>query len=146
MMHPHKTFGIDDGREYVDRPGAYILPVKEKRVAVVRTKLGLFFLGGGNDPGEDDESTVMRECLEEIGCRATVEKFVCSADAFTRHWGDVPYHPVQNYYLGQISDPVQPPVETDHSLEWWDFEELRGNMFSPMQNWALEMCFEAASE
>lgn len=139
MNHPHRSFGTPDNVEYVDRPGAYILPVHHRRIAVVRTPKGYFFLGGGIDSGESHEETICRECLEEVGCLAEVGEFLCSADAYTVHHGNEPYHPVQYYYLGSISAPLQPPAEEDHTLVWMDLENLRGKMFSVMQNWALEI-------
>ena len=141
MTPLHKTFGTPAGA-YVDRPGAYILPIEDGKIALVCTPKGLFFLGGGMENGETREETIRRECLEETGCMVSVGKLICSADAYTKHWGDVPYHPVQYYYLGAISPPVQPPLEQDHQLLWLDFEDARGKLFSPMQNWALEMLLE----
>jgi len=32
-------------------------------------------------------------------------------------------------------------VEKDHTLLWMDYNDLRGRMFSQMQNWAIDMCW-----
>ena len=33
-------------------------------------------------------------------------------------------------------------METDHKLVWLSYEELKGNMFLEMQNWALDQYHE----
>lgn len=140
MRYPHRSFGVKTGAIYVDRPGAYLLAIENGKIAVVRTPLGLFLPGGGIDPGESHADAIHRECLEETGFAVETGEFVCSADAYTTHHGNEPYHPVQYYYRGRFLQWVQPPTEADHQLLWLDFAEARGKMFSEMQNWALEMC------
>lgn len=33
-------------------------------------------------------------------------------------------------------------TENDHSLEWINYENLEGNLFVEMQNWALDECWK----
>ena len=146
MSRLHRSFGTPFEQDCPIRPGAYIIPVQDEKIAVVRTPKGLFFLGGGIDPGESHADAIRRECMEEAGCTAEVGVFLCSAEAFTTHRGNQPYHPYQYYYLGKISEPVCTATEPDHRLLWLGFEELRGKMFSEMQNWALEMCVNVHQE
>ena len=58
----HKVFGIQEDVNYIDRVGAYLIPVKEGKVGVVRTTKGYFLLGGGVDSGESHEECIRREC------------------------------------------------------------------------------------
>ena len=50
----HKIFGTKEDKEYKDRLGAYIIPVKGNEVGVVETPKGYFLLGGGLDANETD--------------------------------------------------------------------------------------------
>ena len=43
----HKIFGVQTKAEYFTRKGAYLIPIKDGKVAVVETPKGLFLLGGG---------------------------------------------------------------------------------------------------
>jgi 8-oxo-dGTP diphosphatase len=51
------------------RPAAYaVIPGADGRIAVVRGNNGAWWLpGGGTEPGEAPEETVVREVLEELG-------------------------------------------------------------------------------
>ena len=40
--------------------------------------------------------------------------------------------------MGDLLDKVQEPKEKDHFLIWADYGEIKGKMYSDMQNWALE--------
>ena len=136
----HKIFGLKKSVDYLDRKGAYIIPVKQDEVAVIKTAKGYFLLGGGTINGETDEECILRECMEEAGCKAAVGKFVCSAESYEEN-PDVGYfHPIQNYYLGELSEQSAEPKEKDHSLEWVTYKELKGRLFVEMQNWALDIC------
>ena len=133
----HKIFGIKNNAEYYTRKGAYIIPVQNGKIAVAKTPKGYFLLGGGLEPGEDEIESIKRECIEEVGCIANIEKLLCTAEAFDVHPRKGFFHPVQSYYTGTISEPVVLPVEKDHELVWLDFDFLHGRMFSQMQNWAI---------
>ena len=138
----HKVFGIQFKAEYFSRKGAYIIPIKDGKIAVAETPKGLFLLGGGIEPGESETESISRECLEEVGCKASIDRLACTAEAFVVHPRKGFFHPVQSYYLGSISDPICEPIEKDHTLRWFDYAELRGRMFSQMQNWAIDYCWE----
>ena len=138
----HKIFGIQFKAEYFSRKGAYIIPIKDGKIAVAETPKGLFLLGGGIEPGESETESIVRECLEEVGCHATIDRLACTAEAFVVHPRKDFFHPVQSYYLGSISEQVCEPTEKDHTLKWFDYKELRGRMFTQMQNWAIDYCWE----
>ena len=138
----HRVFGNKENVIYLERKGAYLIPIKDNKVAVVKTPKGLFLLGGGSETNEIDSDTIIRECIEEVGCKAFIEKLVCTAETYMYHPQIGYFHPIQAYYLGELSEQEQVPKENDHCLEWIDYNELRGKMFSEMQNWALDMCWE----
>lgn len=134
----HKVFGEKAPVPYYDRKGAYIIPIKDDKIAVVKMPKGLFFLGGGLENGETDKACIRRECLEEAGVEVTIGEKICSAETFTTHPRLGPFHPIQTYYAGEILKQVQLPLEKDHTLLFGSFQELDGKLFSEMQNWALQ--------
>ena len=134
-----KTFGAkEEGIRYFDRPGAYLLSVRDGRLAVVRTPKGYFLLGGGIDPGETHEQCILRECMEETGCTARVEGYIGSAEVYCRHSELGYFHPMQYYYSGQLGERAAEPVETDHRLEWIPLNEAEWKLNVWPQIWAAK--------
>ena len=80
------------------------------------------------------EENAWRKC----GCECTVKEYLASAEAFSVHDTKGLFHPIQRYYMGDLLDKVQEPTEKDHFLIWADYGEIKGKMYSDMQNWALE--------
>ena len=134
----HKIFGIKENREYVDREGVYLIPIRNNQVGVIQTSKGYFFLGGGIENGENHIACIERECMEEAGCTCVIKKQICSAEMYGKHPSIGYFHPIQTYYVGDIIEKDIEPTEKDHQLLWIDYDELKGKMFVEMQNWALE--------
>jgi len=146
IIEMHKIFGINEGGEYVHRKGAYLIPVKDDRIGIVQTPKGYFLLGGGIDNGETDTLCIMRECMEEIGYSVLIKKKICSAESYVKHPVIGYFHPIQTYYLGELVEQKQAPMESDHKLIWMDYDSIRGRMFLEMQNWALEQSRNSAGD
>lgn len=141
----HKIFGIKENAEYSDREGAYLIPCQNDRIGIVKTPKGYFLLGGGLENGESHAECIKRECLEEVGYTVSVKNKICSAEAYHIHSEIGYFHPIQTYYAGELLSKVSIPVEKDHTLLWVEFDEIKGKMFSDMQNWALEKLSESIS-
>ena len=134
----HKIFGNRENAKYLDRVGSYVVPVKDGYVGVVRTPKGYFLIGGGIEGKENPKAAIMRECLEETGYTVSLGELICTAEAYVKHSELGYFHPMQSYYTGVLEQKVQEPIESDHIFEWVKYEKLKGNMFSQMQNWAIE--------
>lgn len=134
----HKIFGIKENFSYLDRKGAYIIPIKDGKIGVVKTPKGYFLLGGGIDDGETHEQAIRRECLEEAGYIVNIKQKLCSAETFTNHPQIGYFHPIQTYYIGELLEKVQEPIESDHEFMWVEYDQLKDKMFAEMQNWAIE--------
>ena len=141
-MSLHKVFGAKENAEYVDRKGAYLIPVKDDKVGIVKTPKGFFFLGGGIEKGESHNECIKRECLEEAGFEAAVGEKICSAETYFLHETIGYFHPIQTYYAGSLAEKISEPTESDHKFMWIDYDELSGKMYLEMQNWALERALE----
>ena len=142
MYIEHKVFGIKKNVNYMDREGAYLLPAKDGKVGVVKTPKGYFLIGGGLDSGENHEECIRRECLEEIGYIVSVGNKICSAEMYCEHSTIGYFHPIQTYYVGELLEQINLPVEDDHEFVWVDYNELLDNMCLEMQSWALEQCMK----
>ena len=142
MSQVHKVFGRKQEGNYYETPGAYLIPFDRDRIAVVHTPRGLFLLGGGIQGKENDLECIRRECLEECGYACRVGAMLASAEAYSIHERKGLFHPIQNYYLGELIEKVQEPTEKDHRLFWMTYEQIKGNMFSDMQNWAVELAWK----
>lgn len=134
----HRVFGIKENVEYLDREGAYLIPCRGNQVGVVQTPKGYFFPGGGLEGGESHLDCLKRECIEEVGCLPCVAGKLCSAEAYLEHPLLGYFHPIQTYYTGKLRDREFTPSETDHTLCWMEYDQLKGKLFAEMQNWALE--------
>ncbi len=133
-----KTFGKrDPNLTYFDRPGAYLICIKDGKLACVQTPKGYFLLGGGIEQGESQTDCIHRECLEEAGLSVTLTRSFCAADSYTIHPRIGPFHPIQYYYLGTIGARVQDPIEPDHTFVWLPLTEIE-NMYVPQQIWAVQ--------
>ena len=138
----HKIFGIKKNITYTDREGAYLIPIRNNQIGVIQNPKGYFFLGGGLEKNESHEMCIKRECLKEAGRIVGIEKKICSAEAYIEHEVIGHFHPMQTYYVGQLLEKVQMPIEKEHMLVWIAYEQLKGDMYLEMQNWALEKSFK----
>lgn len=134
----HRIFGIKENGEYIDREGAYLIPVKNNQIGIAKTPKGYFFLGGGMENGESHIDCTKRECIEEVGYTVLVKDKICSAETYCIHPAIGYFHPIQTYYAGELLLKVSVPIEKDHDFLWIEFNEIKGKMFMDMQNWALE--------
>lgn len=138
----HKVFGIKEEVKYTDREGAYLIPIRNNSIGVVRTSKGYFLLGGGLDGNESHEECIKRECMEEVGCVVSIKHKIGSAETYCKHSIIGYFHPIQTYYVGEVLDKTDVPIEEEHKLVWVEFNELKGKMYLEMQNWALEKSWD----
>lgn len=138
----HKIFGRKENVEYSTRIGAYLIPIENNKIGVIKTNKGYFLIGGGKEANETDEQCIKRECIEEIGCDVTIHNQICNAETYTFHEKIGYFHPVQTFYSGSINYKVQEPVESDHILVWLSFEEIQNKMYVEMQGWAIEQAIK----
>ena len=137
----HRIFGVKCSSDCYHRPGAYLIPVRDGKIAVARVQNRHYLLGGGIEGEETQVACIHRECLEEAGFSCEVAEFLCSAEWYTQNAaGDAHY--TQYYYTGTLVERVSAPVEKDHELVWIPIEELRDRLYLEMQNWALEQYWE----
>ena len=138
----HRIFGKQEKPVEFYRPGAYLVPVCDGKVAVAKVFDRLYLLGGGIEGTETQEECIHRECLEEAGYACQIEGFLASAEWYVLDEKQVQHHYPQFYYWGTLLQKCQEPMECDHELIWVPLEQLHGKMHLQMQNWALEQYME----
>ena len=138
----HSIFGTKENISYLDREGVYIIPIKDNKIGVIKTPKGYFLIGGGIDKGETHEDAIRRECIEEAGYIVNIDRKLCSAEAYTKHPTVGYFHPIQTYYIGELTEKVQESIEIDHEFMWIEYDQIEGKMFAEMQNWAIEQAKE----
>lgn len=143
---PFKTFGTKENVAYYDREGAYIIPIKEDKVCIVKTPKGHFLIGGGMNKGESETECIIRECIEETGCNVDIDQKIANAETFCEHPKLKYFHPIQHYYVGELLERIQPPQENDHELLWVSINETKGKMFAPMQEWAIQIAYDSTTQ
>ena len=81
----HKVFGKKESAEYLNREGAYLIPLCNNQICVIQTDKGYFFIGGGLENGESHTMCIERESIEETGYRPFIKRKLCSAEMYCQH-------------------------------------------------------------
>lgn len=131
------------------RNSAKAVIVRDGKVLLTKNKglSGFFYLfpGGGQEKDEVLSDTVVRECLEEIGCRVVVgdllhvREYIGSSDPLSE-WGDV--HQVEFYFRcelavrGQEEDAAERfagsnPDGCQVDVEWVELSRLKAIRLYP---------------
>ncbi|TVX95328.1 NUDIX domain-containing protein [Cohnella terricola] len=119
------------------RNSAKALIIQDGRVLLTKNKDndGFFYLfpGGGQEKGEELKDAVVRECIEEIGCRVNVQDLVFVREYIGKNhqfaeW-DHDYHQVEFYFecmiepgeaVGKGTNPDNAQVD----VEWIEISKL----------------------
>ena len=115
--HPNQT--------YIVRPGVYGIVFEDlKRVALIKVPYGYLLPGGGIDPGEDHETCLRREFLEETGYDVSVESLIeISTQYILSEKHNKYYALIGHFYVATIQNKRTTPKEPDHELVWHSVEE-----------------------
>ena len=138
-------FGAPEpGRDYPDRPAAFVVLAKEGRIACVRItwrnggpKVDL--PGGGIDPGETPAQAAIRECGEEAGLRVSIpgEALVCADHYFVNEEGRC--NNTRGWFFEARLEGEAPELKTedDHTLVWLEPLEALRALDRDSHAWAL---------
>jgi len=125
--------------EYKRRKGCYavIIDSARQQVAVVLTARGHYFLpGGGMNEGEKPEECVRRELLEETGYEVEVSSFIGEAQRYFFSSKNEPLLSEGMFFLAELKEKVQEPIEEDHVLTWIGIGEIE-RLFHEHHCWAV---------
>jgi 8-oxo-dGTP diphosphatase len=134
----------EPGRDYPDRPAAFVVLACDGRIACVRVAFRrdgpkIDLPGGGLDPGETPQQAAVRECGEEAGLKIAVE--------------DEPFARADHYFINGkgrsnntrgaffaarlLSEEPALKTEDDHSLLWLEPLEAIATLDRESHAWAV---------
>lgn len=130
-----------EGLSYKLRKGVYavIFNSSNDKIAVVRTADGKYFLlGGGVENNESHQDCLTREIIEEAGYEVIIGTYIGTSMRYFLSAKNEPMISDGYFYLAQLREKVQEPIEDDHFLEWVNVKEVEELLFHEHQVWAVK--------
>jgi 8-oxo-dGTP diphosphatase len=131
------------GRDYPDRPAAFVVVEREGLIAVARVRFEggggrLDLPGGGLDPGETVAQAAVRECGEEVGLKVEAGEELTRADHFFVNEQDEAKN-TRGVFLAArlVAAAAELKTEADHSLEWMAPQEALIHLDRESHVWAV---------
>lgn len=106
--------------------------------AVARTPVACFLPGGGIDPGETPEQTVIREAKEECGLVLSPLSRIGQAIEICYSISDEAYYEKDSTFLEAVVTGTTTSVEPDHELVWMSLEDALAALSHGSHCWAIE--------
>ena len=130
------------GPTYTDRPGSYAVIRNPKgRLAVVHVQTidGFYLPGGGADPGESSEATLVREVREECGLTVRIVRAVGRAVQYVITASGQHVAKQCVYYEAAVVPGGEcAATEADHVLCWMRREEALSVFVLEADAWAIQ--------
>ncbi|VTS32372.1 ATPMutT/nudix family protein [Streptococcus pseudoporcinus] len=128
-------------KDYQTRYGAYaIIPNQEaEKIILVQAPNGSWFLPGGEiENGENHDTALKRELLEELGFSAEIGYYYGQADEYfySRHRDTYYYNPAFLYEVIAYHR-VGNPLEDFNNLAWFPVEEAIGLLKRGSHKWGV---------
>ena len=135
----------EPGRNYPDRPAAFVVAARGDQIATVRVTFAdgerLDLPGGGLDPGETAAEAAVRECGEEAGLKVVVD-----AEAFAaadHYFVDPAGHSVNTrgaFFAARVlAEAPELKIEDDHELIWMSPQEALLRLDRESHAWAMAL-------
>jgi 8-oxo-dGTP pyrophosphatase MutT (NUDIX family) len=126
------------GAAYRARPGSYGVILDDAgRVAVLRTRSGLYLPGGGAHPGETPEATLEREVREECGRDVRILGDLGLATEYVRADREGYFAKHCTFFHAAFGRPVTPDARGEHPLLWLPRAEAIERLSHGSQSWAV---------
>lgn len=128
--------------EYVTRYGVYaVIPdEKKEKIILVQAPNGAWFLPGGEiEEGENHQTALERELMEELGFTAQLGRYLGQADEYfySRHRDTHFYNPAYLYEVTSFQE-VQKPLEDFNQLAWFPVEEAIETLKRGSHKWGIQ--------
>lgn len=130
-----------DGIDYGIRKGVYavIFNTKKEKVMTVQNGRGHHFLpGGGIENDESHFNCLEREMLEETGYEVFIGSYIGNAMRYFQSTKGEALLSDGYFYLADLSDKVQEPIEAEHYIEWIDIERADQLLIHEHHYWAVK--------
>ena len=128
---------LDRNVQYSERQAAYVVVIRNAKVAMVSSGQKHFLPGGGSMPGEGPEETVVREVHEELGRRVRLIRSLGEATQyFYSNGDDRHYKMLATFFAGEFTDDVS-DGSGEHQLDWLSVTETDRACFHECHAWAV---------
>jgi 8-oxo-dGTP diphosphatase len=133
------------GKEYIPRPGAYVILQDERGdVAVVRTPEGTYLPGGGQNPGETPEQAALREVAEECGFQAEILDRIGVADQLAYATAEAKFFEKRSTFFRARVIGRSAATDADHVLAWLSPAAAARELSHESHRWAVGMATGAS--
>ncbi|MGG3478631.1 NUDIX domain-containing protein [Peribacillus frigoritolerans] len=136
-----KIFGEKiDGLDYQIRKGVYaiVFNSKKDKILTVKNSRGHYFLpGGGIVNNEGNQECLEREMLEETGYKVSIGSFIGNAKRYFQSTKNEPLINDGYFYLAELLDKIQEPIEDDHFIKWIEIKSVRELLVHEHHCWAV---------
>jgi len=129
-----------EGLDYQTRKAVYavIFNSTRKKVLTVQNSRGHYFLpGGGIENNESFQECLEREMLEETGYEVTIGSFLGNAKRFFQSTKNEHLINDGYFYLVELLDKKQEPIEEDHIIKGIDIDSVQGLLVHEHHCWAV---------
>jgi 8-oxo-dGTP diphosphatase len=133
----------EPGRDYPDRPAAFVVVERDGKIAVARVTFAkgggrLDLPGGGLDPGETPAQAAARECGEEVGLQVAVGDLFTRADHFFANENGETVNTRGVFFAARlVTEAPELKIEDDHALEWMTPREALVKLDRESHVWAV---------
>ncbi|MEF2098443.1 NUDIX domain-containing protein [Bacillus sp. CFBP9009] len=137
-----KVFGEKiGGLDYQIRKGVYAIifnSAKDKVLAVQNSRGHYFLPGGGIENEESYQECLEREMLEETGYKVFLGSFIGNAKRYFQSTKNEPLLNDGYFYLAELLDKMQEPIEDDHFIKWINIDSVRELLVHEHHYWAVK--------
>ncbi|RAK52858.1 NUDIX domain-containing protein [Phenylobacterium deserti] len=142
----------EPGREYPDRPAAFVVVEHAGKLALVRVTLAnggerIDLPGGGLEHGESAGEAAARECGEEAGLRVEIQHRITCADHFFVNDSGRSHNTRGQFFSGRlVGEAPELKVEEDHALVWLEPLEALRSLSREAHAWAVASWLRGARD
>jgi 8-oxo-dGTP diphosphatase len=135
----YRTFGTRrEELEYVPRPGAYALIVRDGRVLVVEEGSGIFLPGGGLEGDETPDEALRRELIEETGLAVDRAEKLGRADEWFVKPSGIARHKICHIFRVTSGGRVRDESATDCPSRWLTPAAAIDQLYHEVFRWIVD--------
>ena len=121
---------------YTKRKAAYVIVEQEDGKIAILKHNETFLIGGGIEPGENEEETIRRECIEETGYTLkNIKPFdIVKSYEFNKKYGNLEIE--ATIYTAEFDNKVRESIEHNEIIICYP-EEYKNNLYHEYQRYVL---------